>query len=755
MGRDDATDGTAAERAAASDRGSPLQDLAPTAAGENMCGADPADTGTTDSSTSGTGISGTGISGTATPDSDTTATDMTATATATTEGDTTAGSPRHDVLSGIDQIEVGVGRVLAASAWTLTDAQVRESLVAVSAAVAQAEAARLALIRVLDERPGSVPGAQRGREAATFLVHRLRVDPGRAAADVAAAHALDPTNGTLRGVGAALAAGEISRDHAGVCVRAAARLPKRLAEILLPDTDPDVGAETGADVGAQPAADPDDPVDDPADDPTDGAADSAGDGPRLLTGMQVADRWLAQQARLFRVREVGRLADQLIARLAPEQADRFDPDAHLRRGVSFVRDSTGMGLLRMQATPADAVLLDALLAAVSAPTPAVLCPSADGSDTDNSVSGGDGSNNGADGGESDGERLVRVRDDRSRAARMYDGLMGVLRAGMTSRAVVAGAAATADARAAGQSEADQATAAARADQTAAASSRRSPGTDSTDVPADGAPDTDVRAANAPATDVRDADPPAAGPTNVDIPAAFAATPTPPVTVLITATVEQLVAAGLAASEATGRADGFGSAANEFDSAAHGVTRVPAGLAHVQHTGPVSADLLAMLSCTATLQRVLLAPSGAPLDVGRSQRLATPAQRRALAARDGGCVIPGCGCPHEGTDIHHLHAWSTGGSTDLENLVSLCPAHHQQVHAGTWQIRMIDGVPWVRPPHWVDPQRRLLRNPFHQHARAASRIGQQLQLALDDHDASTGPPGATRRPGRRRETPDDP
>jgi hypothetical protein len=433
-----------------------------------------------------------------------------------------------------------------------------------------------------------------------------------------------------------------------------------------------------------------------------------------------------------------------------------------------------MGLLRMQATPADAVLLDALLAAVSAPTPAVLCPSADGS-TDNSVAGGDGtegSNDGADASGSDGEGLVRVRDDRSRAARMYDGLMGVLRAGMTSRAVVAGAAATAGTRAAGPTEADQAAGPTEADQaagpthadqaagpthadqTAAVSSRRSPGTDNTDVPADGAPDTDLRAANTPATDVpamdvRDADPPAAGPANAAIPAAFAAAPTPPVTVLITATVEQLVAAGLAASQATGRADGSGSSAD-------GLTRVPAGLAHVQHTGPVSADLLAMLSCTATLQRVLLAPSGAPLDVGRSQRLATPAQRRALAARDGGCVIPGCGCPHEGTDIHHLHAWSTGGGTDLANRASLCPAHHQQVHAGTWQIRMIDGVAWVRPPHWVDPQRRLLRNPFHQHARAAGRIGQQLQLALDDHDdASSRPPGATRQPGRRRETPDDP
>jgi hypothetical protein len=159
----------------------------------------------------------------------------------------------------------------------------------------------------------------------------------------------------------------------------------------------------------------------------------------------------------------------------------------------------------------------------------------------------------------------------------------------------------------------------------------------------------------------------------------------------------------------------------------------AGLAHVQHTGPISAETLALLACSATLQRVLLAPSSAPLDVGRTHRLATPAQRRALAARDGGCVIPGCACPHEGTDAHHLIPWAAGGGTDLTNLVSLCPSHHQQVHSGLWTVQLIDGIPWARPPAWIDPHRRQTRNTFHRHADAAARIGQQLRLALDNDE----------------------
>jgi hypothetical protein len=174
---------------------------------------------------------------------------------------------------------------------------------------AQVEAARLAVLRELDDRPDAVPGAARGRVGVEFLVRRLRVDPRTAFADVAAAHALDPTTGRLPEVGTALAGGLITAGHAGVCVRAAAQLPKRLTEITLP-IDP--GDDTGDDTDL---AGPD----------ADGAVSEGDAEGGVLTGMQVADRWLARQACRFGVGEVGRLARQLVARLAPDRAGRFDP----------------------------------------------------------------------------------------------------------------------------------------------------------------------------------------------------------------------------------------------------------------------------------------------------------------------------------------------------------------------------------------------------------------------------------------------
>jgi len=223
---------------------------------------------------------------------------------------------------------------------------------------------------------------------------------------------------------------------------------------------------------------------------------------------------------------------------------------------------------------------------------------------------------------------------------------------------------------------------------------------------------------------------------------------PLVNLLVTATVEQVAAAGAAAEQVRQRAAaGSGglpndvaaaaSAAADADTAAARQLGRAAGFATLHRYGPIGPHLLAYLACTATLTTVLLDRNGAPLDVGRAHRLATPAQRKALAARDGGRVIPACPVPHEGTDAHHLHAWDHGGATDLANLVSLCPNHHQQVHAGLWLVQVRDGIPWVRPPCWIDPERRWTRTLHHQSHSAAHRIGQQLRLALDEDADARG------------------
>lgn len=92
----------------------------------------------------------------------------------------------------------------------------------------------------------------------------------------------------------------------------------------------------------------------------------------------------------------------------------------------------------------------------------------------------------------------------------------------------------------------------------------------------------------------------------------------------------------------------------------------------------------------------------PLAVGRTARTATPAQRRALAARDRGCLIPGCQVPAEACQVHHLTEWSAGGRSDLPNLVLLCWSHHRQVDLRLWAIRPVPPGNALLPPQPGDP-----------------------------------------------------
>jgi HNH endonuclease len=96
----------------------------------------------------------------------------------------------------------------------------------------------------------------------------------------------------------------------------------------------------------------------------------------------------------------------------------------------------------------------------------------------------------------------------------------------------------------------------------------------------------------------------------------------------------------------------------------------------------------------------------PLDVGRATRVVQPAQRTALAVRDGGCVFPGCSRPLVWCEAHHLWHWLDGGPTDLANLILLCRAHHRAVHEGRWHLaRGPDGRLTATPPQrrrWTAP-----------------------------------------------------
>ena len=102
---------------------------------------------------------------------------------------------------------------------------------------------------------------------------------------------------------------------------------------------------------------------------------------------------------------------------------------------------------------------------------------------------------------------------------------------------------------------------------------------------------------------------------------------------------------------------------------------------------VSAGQARQTACRAGIIPAVLDGASRVLDLGRTQRLFTPAQRAALALRDRGCVFPGCDRPPAWTEAHHITAWSDGGPTDLDDGALLCPFHHHVVHDHGWQLRL--------------------------------------------------------------------
>jgi hypothetical protein len=92
-----------------------------------------------------------------------------------------------------------------------------------------------------------------------------------------------------------------------------------------------------------------------------------------------------------------------------------------------------------------------------------------------------------------------------------------------------------------------------------------------------------------------------------------------------------------------------------------------------------------MACDADIATVLLKGPSEILDFGRSRRLASNIQYKALVVRDRGCRFPGCDRPPGWTQAHHIVQWPDGGLTDLDNLVLLCHTHHHLIHHQHWRI----------------------------------------------------------------------
>ena len=75
-------------------------------------------------------------------------------------------------------------------------------------------------------------------------------------------------------------------------------------------------------------------------------------------------------------------------------------------------------------------------------------------------------------------------------------------------------------------------------------------------------------------------------------------------------------------------------------------------------------------------------------LGRTARLFTARQRKAMAIRDRECRAEGCTMPVAWCEAHHKTAWAKGGCADLDDGVLLCSWHHHRAHDIAYLVKYL-------------------------------------------------------------------
>jgi Domain of unknown function (DUF222) len=103
--------------------------------------------------------------------------------------------------------------------------------------------------------------------------------------------------------------------------------------------------------------------------------------------------------------------------------------------------------------------------------------------------------------------------------------------------------------------------------------------------------------------------------------------------------------------------------------------------------------------------------GKALALYHAKRLASPAQRIVLYAKDRGCSFPGCSVPAYLCEAHHCTPYATNPVTDVNDMTLACGPNHQLAERG-WTTRKNQrgDTEWIPPPHLDRGQARV--NTFH-------------------------------------------
>ena len=100
-----------------------------------------------------------------------------------------------------------------------------------------------------------------------------------------------------------------------------------------------------------------------------------------------------------------------------------------------------------------------------------------------------------------------------------------------------------------------------------------------------------------------------------------------------------------------------------------------------HGTPLPIEAVRRIACESGIVPAVLNGDGVVVDLGRSQRLASAAQRQALQVMYPTCAFNGCTTSFARCEIHHIDPFGppTNGETNIDKLVPACQRHHHHIH----------------------------------------------------------------------------
>ena len=119
--------------------------------------------------------------------------------------------------------------------------------------------------------------------------------------------------------------------------------------------------------------------------------------------------------------------------------------------------------------------------------------------------------------------------------------------------------------------------------------------------------------------------------------------------------------------------------------------------------------------------------GKALALYHTKRIASPAQRIVLYAKDRGCSYPGCPVPANLCEAHHCNPYAINPVTDVNDLTLGCGPNHKLAEQGWTTRKNARGdTEWIPPPHLDHGQPRV--NTYHHPEK----------LLRDDDEGEDGP-----------------